>query len=330
MAVVAGTDKPTAAQYNSVQTTINTVLATKYGQGTASSQIALPGTSTKVTATAWGNLRADILRANRHQLNPATVGTLTNPTTSTVIAAADYNAYETMANACLTNSLLFPDNSTISSNTFVCDVEWRPALGAWGRTGRNTMQATILLEGVGGASTDATNYFFNSGGQLRISAVFSGGTVATAGTKDFSWKSAVNEMGTIIFGKNNTRTLAGATGAGTGSNIGFSQLNNNWQLIFTKNTSTYTPNKITIHAKTFTVPDVFTNLPQFKIAFVIQYQDLNDPGGTYTIDEDVSATLHSYVFAYYGSGTGEVDVTAYKPVFGSGSGIAISNGPNPA
>jgi hypothetical protein len=51
MAVVAGTDKPTAGQYNSVQSTINTVLATNYGQTPNSSQIALPGTSTKVTST---------------------------------------------------------------------------------------------------------------------------------------------------------------------------------------------------------------------------------------------------------------------------------------
>jgi len=330
MAVVAGVDKPTAAQYNSVQSTINTVLATNYGQTPNSSQIALPGTSTKITSTAWGNLRADILRANRHQLNPAAVGTLTNPTTSTVIAAVDYNAYETMANACLTNSLLFPDNSTISTSSQIVNSPWAPANGAWGRSGRNTLAVTLILNGVGGSSTVETNYFFNSGGQLRISATFTGGTIATSGTKDFSWKSAVNEMGTIIFGKNSTRTLAGATGAGTGSNIGFSQLNTNWQLIFTKNTSTYTPNKITIHAKTFTVTDVVSNLPQFKIAFVVQYQDLNDPGGTYTIDEDVGATNNTYVTAYHGSGTGEVDVTAYKPVAGPGLGGAVQNGPNPA
>lgn len=330
MAVVAGTDKPTAGQYNSVQSTINTVLATNYGQTLNSSQIALPATSTKITSTAWGNLRADILRANRHQLNPAAVGTLTNPTTSTVIAAADYNAYETMANACLTNSLLFPDNSTISTSSQIINFPWAPANGAWGRTSRNTLGMTIILDLAATDTVVPANYFFNSGGQLRISATFTGGTVATTGTKDFSWKSAVNEMGTIIFGKNSTRTLAGATSPGTGSSIGFSQLNTNWQLIFTKNTSTYTPNKITIHAKTFSGPDIFTGIQKAKLAFIVQYQDLNDPGGTYTIDEDLSATNNTFVTAYHGSGAGEVDVTAYKPVEAPGGGGTVTNGPNPA
>ena len=318
MAVVAGTDKPTAAQYNSVQSTINSVLATRYGQTLSSSQLVLPGTSTKITSAAWRNLRADILRANRHQLNPAAVGTLTDPTTSTVIAAADYNAYETMANACLTNFLLFPDNSTISSTFQIANLSWTPASGAWGRSGRNTLAMTIMLDMAGGTDIQ-TNVFFDAGSQIRITAEFSSGSIVTQGTKDYSWKSAVNEMGTIIFGKNSTRTLAGATGAGTGSNIGWSQLTTAWQLIYTKNTSTYTPNKITIHAKKITT----------VIYFVVQYQDLNDPGGTYTIDEDVSATVNTYVNAYYGSGAGEVDNSADKPTLRTGSSGFVQNGANP-
>ena len=315
MAVVAGVDKPTAAQYNSVQTTINAVLATNYGQTPDSSQIALPGTSTKITATAWGNLRADILRANRHQLNPAAVGTLTNPTTSTKIAAADFNAYETMANACLTNSLLFPDNSTISTITSLSAGD-NPGY-TWGTTGRNTLKIVVS---VNFPSVSAQQYFFNSGGQLRWSNTFTGGTVATPGTKDYSWKSAANEMGTVIFGANSTRTLAGATGAGTGSAIGYYQLiNNSDQLIFSKNTSTYTPNTIRIFVKSSSGTST---------VFTIEYEDLNDPAGTYTIDEDVTATLNTSLSAYYGSGTGEVDVSAYRPTLGSFN-VTVLASPNP-
>jgi hypothetical protein len=317
MAVVAGTDKPTAAQYNSVQTTINTVLSTRYGQTPASSQLALPGTSTKITSAAWGNLRSDILKANRHQLNPAAVGTLTDPTTSTKIAAADYNAYETMANACLTNSLLFPDTSTISTTTSLVDVAWAPASGAWGRTGRNTLKIIIRVDFPVTVATNA-GYYFNSGGQIRLSGAFTGGTIATAGTKDFSWKSAANEMGTVIFGANSTRTLAGATVPGTGSSIGYNQLLSSEQLIFTKNTSTYTPNTIKIYAR-FVTPSIF---------FTIEYEDLNDPAGTYTIDEDVSATVTTNASKFYGSGTGEVDVSAYSPTLGTSSGTVIAS-PNP-
>jgi hypothetical protein len=318
MAVTAGVDKPTVAQYNSVQSTINTVLASRYGQTLASSQLASPGTSTKITVSDWANLRSDILKANRHQLNPAAVGTLTNPTTSTKIAAADFNAYETMANACLTNYLLFPDNSTISSTLQIANLSWIPGSGAWGLSGRNTLIMTIMLDMAGGTDIQTTKYF-DAGAQLRFDATFTGGTVATPGTKDYSWKSAVNEMGTIIFGRNSTRTLAGATGAGTGSSIGYAQLTTAWQLIFTKATSTYTPNVITIHAKKIGL----------VLYFAVQYQDQNDRAGTYTIDEDVSASVNTYVTAYYGSGAGEVDNSADKPTLRTGSGGFVQNGANP-
>ena len=314
MAVVAGVDKPTAAQYNSIQANINQVLATNYGQTPASSQIALPGTSTKITSLAWSNLRSDILKCNRHQLNPAAVGTLTDPTTGTKVAAADYNAYETMAADCLTNSLLFPDNSTISSITSLASGD---TVGyTWGRTGRNTLKIVVS---VNFSTVSAQQYFFNSGGQLRWSNTFTGGTVATVGTKDYSWKSAANEMGTVIFGTNSTRTLAGATGAGTGSAIGYYQLiNNSNQLIFSKNTSTYNPNTIRIFAKSSSTSIVFT----------IEYEDLNDPAGTYTIDEDVTATLNTSLSAYYGSGVGEVDVSAYRPTPGNFD-VTVLASPNP-
>ena len=318
MAVVAGTDKPTAAQYNSIQSTMNTVLATRYGQTLDSSQLVLPGTSTKITSAAWGNLRADILRANRHQLNPAAVGTLTNPTTSTVITAADYNAYETMANACLTNYLLFPDNSTLSTISNLSNWSHPPSSGAWGRTGRNTLK----IQSFPGISTTMAQKYFDSGGQLRFSVSFTGGTnIGTSGTKDFSWKSAANEMGTVVFGANSTRTLAGATGAGTGSSIGWYQLTGTDQLIYTKNTSTYTPNTIKIFAR-------FISGGVNQVAWTVEFEDLNDPAGTYTIDEDVGATVTISLNGFYGSGTGEVDVTSYA--FGGASNlIEILASPNP-
>ena len=125
-------------------------------------------------------------------------------------------------------------------------------------------------------------------------------------------------MGTVVFGANSTRTLAGATGAGTGSAIGWYQLTGTDQLIYTKNTSTYTPNIIKIHAR-FVSP---------SIVFTIQYVDLNDPGGTYTIDEDVSAVVTTSASKYYGSGTGEVSVSGYSPTLGTASDSVLAS-PNP-
>ena len=52
------------------------------------------------------------------------------------------------------------------------------------------------------------------------------------------------------------------------------------------------------------------------------------PAGTYTIDEDVGATVTISLNGFYGSGTGEVDVTSYA--FGGASNlIEILASPNP-
>jgi hypothetical protein len=272
----------------------------------------LPGTSTKITSAQWTNLRSDILKANRHQLNPATVGTLTDPTTSTVIAAVDYNAYETMANACLTNYLLFPDNSTLSTTENLTTLTHNSSSFPWGASGSNTLVKIISINAAAPGATFP--YVFNTGGQIRINTTFTGGTVATAGTKDFSWRSASTEMGTVIIGANSTRTLAGASGAGTGSAIGFYQLTGTDQVIYTKNTSTYTPNSIRISGR------IVAN----QIILKIEYIDSNDPGGTYTIDEPVTASVTTSYNLFYASGAGEVDVTSYKPTLGTTNAVSAN------
>ena len=312
MAVTAGIDKPTAAQYNSIQSTMDTVLNIRYGQALASSPLTLPGTSTKITSAAWTNLRSDILKANRHQLNPAAVGTLTDPTTSTVITAADYNAYETMANDCLTNYLLFPDTSTLSSTFNLATLTHNSPSFPWGVSGTNTLVKVIAINAAAPGATFP--YFFTTGGQIRINVSLTGGTIATAGTKDFSWRSAATEMGTVIIDDNSTRTLAGASGAGTGSAIGAYQLTSTYQLLYTKNTSTYTPNSIRISGRNA------ANIIYLKI----EYIDANDPGGTYTIDEPVTATIATSINLFYASGAGEVDVTTYRPTNGGTNSIGTN------
>ena len=312
MAVTAEIDKPTAAQYNSIQSTMDTVLNIRYGQLLASSALTLPGTSTKITSAQWTNLRSDILKANRHQLNPAAVGTLTNPTTSTVIAAVDYNAYETMANNCLTNYLLFPDNSTLSTSENLTTLAHTSSSFAWGVSGSNTLVKIISINAAAPGATFP--YFFNTGGQIRINTTFTGGTVATPGTKDYSWKSASNEMGTVIIGANSTRTLAGASGPGTGSGIGAYQLTSTYQIMYTKSTSTYTPNSIRISGRQVAN----------QIILKIEYIDSNDPGGTYTIDEPVTATVTTSYNLFYASGVGEVDATTWKPTLGTTNAVSAN------
>jgi hypothetical protein len=290
MAVVAGVDKPTAAQYNSIQTTIKTVLD-YYGNSAASSQLSLPGTSTKISVTAWNNLRSDILKCNRHQ--QPSPGSLTEPTTGVKIAASDYNAYETMANACLTNYLSDSGNyNTVTNLTTATNA------GGWGATGLNTLRHSFLLTW---ASATAANYFFNAGGKIRISSTFTGGTVATVGTKDYSWRSLVNSAGTQGFGYSTWTSLTGANSR-----------------IYTITSATYNPDKLEIYA----------NKPGANsIQFYVEWEDLNDPGG-YGIDENVTATASSIIEQYYASGVNQIDVSGYLPTI-SASVIAPIASPNP-
>ena len=297
MAVTAGVDKPTAAQYNSIQTTIKTVLD-YYGNTAASSQLTLPGTSTKITSAAWGNLRADILKCNRHQ--QVSAGSLTNPTTDTKIAAADYNAYETMANNCLTNYLLDSGNySTVSNLVTAVNTPGVSPGGYWGATGQNTLRHSFLLTW---ASASAANYFFNAGGQIRVSSTLTGGTVATAGTKDYSWRSLIlNTVGTQSFGYSTWTSL-------TGSN----------SRLYTVTSSTYNPNSFQIYANKSSAN---------SIQFYVEWEDLNDPGG-YGIDESVTATTTSIIEQYYASGVNQVDVSGYLPTI-SQSALTPIPSPDP-
>lgn len=295
MAVVAGVDKPTAGQYNSVQNTIQTVLD-NYGNSAASGQLSLPGTSTKITSAAWSNLRSDILKCNRHQ--QASPGSLTDPTTGTKIAAADYNAYETMANDCSTNYLTFGGTtySTVSNLTNA------PYTGAWGTTGLNTLKHTFTLTW---ASASAANYFFKAGGEIRCSSTATGGTIATPGTKDFSWKSLVNSVGVVSFGYSMWSSLPG----------GITQQ-------YTQAATTYTPNVFKIFAN-----KSGTN----AIQFYIEWEDLNASSGTYYsgyTDENVTATITSSVNQFYASGVNQIDVSGYLPTI-SGSSIGPIASPNP-
>lgn len=297
MAVVAGVDKPTAAQYNSIQTTIQSVF-NNYGNTAASSQLALPGTSTKITSAAWGNLRSDILKCNRHQ--QVSAGSLTDPTTGTKIAAADYNAYETMANACSTNYLLDSGNYNTISTLGTASHNGTSPGGPWGASGRNTLRHTFTLTW---ASASAANYFFNAGGKIRISSTATGGSIGTPGTKDYSWKSLANSVGTVGLGYSMWNGLSGSI-----------------TQQYTLSASTYVPN----------VYKIFANKSGASaIQFYIEWEDLNDPGGTWTIDEDVTATITSTIEQYYASGVNQIDVSGYLPTISS-SAIGPLPSPDPA
>jgi len=147
-------------------------------------------------------------------------------------------------------------------------------------------------------NADQRRYFFNAGGELKFDASLAGGVVANS--KNDFWRSILDTMGTITFGKNST--VANGSSPGTGSpTIG--NYYADWNLtsssqrviLFTKNGSgIYADIKYQIEAWQTAAGSAST---PSTMRFRIELQD-NDfaSGGTYSsIDEYVTNDITSTV-----------------------------------
>ena len=319
MPVSAG-GKVNASEYNAIYDIVQPVLAgptpadltsavstIAYGQAMASSRLTIPATSTKITAAQWSELRTDLLKCYNHQ--NASNGNLMTPTTTTVIAAADYNTYLSMANAIAVNPKQFDSGYATQS-------AWSSNASTgltWGASGRSTLTHRVYLIWYGRYNME---YFFNSGGQIKFSTNMPGSYVST--TKNFSWQSACSKMATVVMNHNSTFNENPSVEPGTGSSIGMRQLTDPFQTIYQKNASTYSPNRITIRA------NLSSSNGYFTIAFDINFEDLNAPGG-YGIDEDVTGIITSSTEIRYASGAGQVAMTGGQIPSGSLlSGMSVS------
>jgi hypothetical protein len=217
------------------------------------------------------------------------------PTTSTVVAAVDYNAYLSMANTISTNAKQFDSGYSTQS---AWSVNNSTGL-TWGASGRAVLRHRVFLNWNGRYNME---YFFNSGGQIKFSSNMPGTYGAT--TKNFSWQSACSKMSTVVMNYNSTYNESASDSPGTGSAIGMRQLTSTFQKIYQKDASTYAPNRITIWANLTNAGGAFT------IAFDIQFEDLNAPSDTaYRIDEDVSGIITSTTQIKYASGVDQVAMT---------------------
>lgn len=198
-----------------------------FGQSTSAfTQVAAPNI---VTAAQWTGLLGQMTAAKNH--NGATFGTMgSSVTAGTVISyistvasnlTALRGAVGTSAGA-LTNSAA--TNKTTASG-------WQTA----------THTHTVTF-----ASADAARYFFNAGGQIKITP-----SIPNSGaTRELEWYDLATKCGTITFGYRNT------TGSGTGTPTTLLNANNGgyWNLTTTPTThflmyadsAPYTPNYISI------------------------------------------------------------------------------------
>lgn len=268
MAVVGGTIS--ATDYNTVQSRINTIMNTDYGQTLLSSQVSV---GEIVTDDVMDNLRTDITKAYVHQAgsNPS----ITDVDVGDTILAADINGYSTLMTTVETNKF-----NVGSGQTSIEAGTQSSRTAPWGGGGGGVVTHTCT---VNFTSTTARTQFFNSGGQIRFSASRSGGS----GSKNTDWTNMLSAMGTVIF--NYTSTTASS---GTGSTVGGLDLTTTYQQIFIKTGSgNYVENDYNIQARY-----VGSNI-QFQIEF--RDDDTGDQQGGFkagsAVDEEVTGTLQSVI-----------------------------------
>jgi len=285
-----------AADYNYIQNITSSVIGT--GSGTYGYGVALNATSpvtagTQPTAVQWNNLRTDLINAYTHQ---GSTGSLTIPPVQAAkssINAIDFNHYLILANSIYANALTV----AASGQTSLVNLQ-SGSQGLYTSQWRNSVTHSITLQW---SSNSLLRGFFNAGGQLRFSASLTGYLSSDPGyAKDQDWNTLLSSIGTITMNYNSL-TCSGSSTSIT-STAGFFNLPTGSTNIFNKTTSspTYTPNQYDIYAYLNGSSSTAT-----QIIISIQFQDNSTTSGhgTYGIDEYVTGSLQSTLYAYYASGS---------------------------
>lgn len=281
----------TATDYNNIQTQINTLLGVGSGQngyGQTVTSLSVQSNDT-ITALQWANLKLDILKIANHQgtqLNPA-ITALPTIVSGSSIEATHVTLFSNSVPVLQSNKFLLAE---FSDELLVPSVE-STRTANWNRTVRHFFTVTF-------SSIDNARYFFNSGGSIRIIPGFAKSSSTSINN---SWDTLLNTIGTISF--NYTETSASGPSPGSGSSIGFYDLTNTFQQIYTKSASVYTANDYTIRARCNVANN--TDGGATDILFEVYFND-DKTGNT---DEDVTGTLTNAVRMYRPSGS-NVNVVA--------------------
>ena len=302
---VSVTDTITAAQYNGVQSRINTILgagsgANGYGQAMASGQVVVGNT---ITAAQFDALRTDLNKANNHQsganagVGDIAAGQVIGADTSGAATTEGFNDYDTAT-------------STIETNRYNIDGGNATVEAGITAARTTTWNGTIShIFTVGFTDANARRYFFNSGGEIRFSAALSG----QSGAKSNDWSTMLSNMGTITM----NYTSTSASGTGTDTVIGNDELTGTYQTIFTRTGSgVYAENDYNIAAR-------YEGTGNKTLRFRIQFRDddagdqqaVTDTGtdgaGTAgpAVDESVNGNLSSTIQQLRATGTNVQVVT---------------------
>lgn len=176
---------------------INTVLGTGtgdkgYGQSTTLAAVSAGNT---VQATSWANLVARNVTLAAHQ--GTTLTSITQPSAGDTISAF----------AALSANITATFNSRNNASAEGAD----SSVSSASASGWNT--SSVLTKTFTFASANAARYFFNAGGQIRISWSRTGGTSSTQNT---TWSNLLTACGTLV--------LTGAAASKTINSVAYTGL----------------------------------------------------------------------------------------------------------
>jgi hypothetical protein len=265
-----------AGDYNAIQTTVSNILGTGsgdrgYGQVLSSNQVAA---GNSITASQMQNLRTDLSKISFHQTNVQTTAPVVN--VGGTILANDWLTYSTQATNLDTNRF----NIAAEQATLTIGTTSTLASGMWNDNRRHQVSVTF-------SSADNARYFFNAGGEIRITASITGYTSPT--TKGGRWHNLFNTAQTIRFRAHSTL----ASGGQPSPSVGWYTLTtgNETQIFTIIDSGTYSGNDWTINA---------TKSSSTVLTLNIHYRD---DGSIGLYDEDVDGTLTSTVQHFRATGS---------------------------
>lgn len=269
-------DLITAARFNNLQSRINTIMGvgsgtSGYGQDLQSSLVI---TSSEIRASDMSSLYVDMTRARFHQTGFLTTE-IENILVEDLIIDDNSVPLESKSFAAFENLML-----KIEADKFLLAITPLTSRLESGITSSRTTVWNGTLSyifTVQFANENERRFFFNSGGEIRISSNISGGS----GQKTNNWRDVLSNTGVVKFDYDKTVS----TGTGNGSGIGNYDLTNSYQRIFNKSGSlNYSENEYNIYVKLNSASVI-----QFKVDFVDA--DTGDPN----IDENVNGTISSSI-----------------------------------
>ena len=296
----------TAARINNLQSSIALILGTGSGQngyGQTVTSLPVNNTGDVIEAADMNAIYADILKARIHQVGVGDIGIaeviqnlniVAENTSSFInddgIISADPDGFKKgiadfenlMSQVQADKQLIHPTQSALE-----------PAISS-ART--SSWNGLIYHEvAVTFSSAESKRFFFNTGGEIRISANNSGASAP----KGLDWSQLCSQVGTIKFSANETISTTGG-----GSSIGNYDLTSAFQNIYQKigsgtYSAVYAGNIYTIKAR--------SDIPT-RIIFRIEFNDVVFDNN---IDNNVDGRLESVLQHYRADGEVTVPAPSY-------------------